>query len=73
MPPNIFPKISARPNDIANDEKTKNGNNVGIITLIHRLSASLEASNDSDGDETNPTRPATVIKIKIYFLKKFTP
>ncbi len=73
MPPNIFPKISARPNDIANDEKTKNGNKVGIITFIHRLRASFEASKDSAGDATNPIRPATVIKIKIYFLKKFTP
>ena len=72
-PPNIFPKISASPKDIANDEKTKNGNSVGIITLIHKLRDSFEASNASVGDATNPTSPATEIKIKIYLLKNFTP
>lgn len=71
--PKIFPKISANPNDTANDEKTKKGNNVGIIILIHRSKASAEALSDSSGDATSPTRPATAISINIYFLKKFTP
>lgn len=72
-PPNILPKISARPKETANDEKTKKGNKVGIITFIHKLNASFEAPNASVGDATRPTRPATEIKMKIYFLKKATP
>ena len=70
---NILSKISAIPKDIDSEEKTKNGNNVGTITFIHRFKASLEALKDSAGETRSPMSPETEIKIKIYFLKKFTP